>query len=406
MAKAKFLTQLIDQISIKWLIHLILNEIVQFILRIFCFIAFAIGLIFITQSKAQSLPEVIDEADSIPHPKNFFKTLFSKGFIVTPVIFYTPETEFGGGLVSFYSFRLSRDSMQRPSSIRAALVMTTRGQFVFDVPFLISLVKNKYVLDGKINLREFPYDYYGIGNNINLDSLESYTYTTVNLELDVLRRLGKGIFLGPRFNYEDYQVPKIEDNGLLQNSEVLGKNGGVIFGVGASFLIDRRENIFFPENGYYFQFNSIYYDPAFGGDFEFYDLEIDARKYIKLKEDMVIATQAYTRNVFQDAPFLRLAQLGGKRIMRGYYEGAYQSNRYMAIQSEFRWIFYKGFGMAAFAGIGAISESIKDINDDPRFSYGGGLRYRFNKKEKISVRFDYGFGKNTNNFYFTIGEAF
>ena len=92
--------------------------------------------------------------------------------------------------------------------------------------------------------------------------------------------------------------------------------------------------------------------------------------------------------------------------MRGYYEGAFQSNRYMAFQTEFRWIFWKGFGMAAFGGIGAVSESIRDIGEDPRFSYGGGLRYRFNKKEKISVRFDYGFGKDTNNFYSTVGEAF
>ncbi len=383
-----------------------MSEFNTLVLRKILFILIVICTLSTGHVYAQVLADVTDESDSIPHPKNLIKTLFSKGFIVTPVVFYTPETEFGGGLVSFYSFRLSKDSVQRPSSVRAALVMTSRGQFVFDVPFMISLIKNKYVLDGKVNLREFPYDYYGIGNNINLDTLESYTYTTVNLELDVLRRLGKGIFMGPRFNYEDYQVPKVEENGLLENSEVRGKNGGVILGVGASLLIDRRENIFFPENGYYFQFNSIYYDPAFGGDFDFYDLEIDARKYFRLKEDMVIATQAYTRNVFQDAPFLRLAQLGGKRIMRGYYEGAYQSKRYMAIQSEFRWIFYKGIGMAAFAGIGAVSESIKEINKDPRFSYGGGLRYRFNKKEKISVRFDYGFGKNTNNFYFTIGEAF
>ncbi len=368
-------------------------------------LTFVLLLSFCRQVSGQNVP-VISEVDSIPHPKNLIKTLFSKGFIVTPVLFYTPETEFGGGIVSFYSFRLSKDSTQRPSSIRAALVMSTKGQFVFDVPFLISLNKNKYVLDGVVNLREFPYDFYGVGNDVRLDSFETYTYTTVNLELDILRKLGKDIFFGPRFNYEDYQVPKIEDNGILENTDVIGRNGGVIFGIGAALLVDKRENLFFPEKGYYVKLNTIYYDPAFGGDFDFYDLEIDARKYLKLKDDMVLAFQGYTRNVFEEAPFLRLAQLGGKRIMRGYYEGAYQSNRYMAFQTEFRWVFFKGFGVAAFGGIGAVSESIRNMGEDPRFSYGGGLRYRFNKKEKISIRFDYGFGRDTNNFYFTIGEAF
>jgi outer membrane protein assembly factor BamA len=357
-------------------------------------------------AQGQNLKIPLEEEDTIPHPKNFIKTLFSKGFIVTPVLFYTPETEFGGGLVGFYSFRLSKDSLQRPSSIRAALVATSRGQFIFDVPFLISLNQNKYVLDGLVNVREYPYEFYGVGNEISLDTFESFAYTTINLELDVLRRLGKGIFLGPRFNYENYRVPKIEEGGLLENTPVFGREGGLIFGVGGSFLMDRRENLFFPQQGYYLEVNSIYYDRAFGGDFNFYDLEIDARKYFSFKEDMVLALQGYTRNVFDDAPFLRLAQLGGKRMMRGYFEGAYQSERYLAFQSEFRWMFYKNFGFVAFGGIGGVSEQWKNLTKNPRFSYGGGLRYRFNKKEKISVRFDYGFGKNTDNFYFTVGEAF
>jgi hemolysin activation/secretion protein len=116
--------------------------------------------------------------------------------------------------------------------------------------------------------------------------------------------------------------------------------------------------------------------------------------------------QGYTRNVFQNPPFLRLSQLGGKRMLRGYFEGAYQDERYMAFQGEYRWMFSKHFGFTVFGALGGVSPHIREVLDDPRYAYGGGFRFRFNTKEKISARFDYGVGKNTSNFYFTIGEAF
>jgi outer membrane translocation and assembly module TamA len=62
--------------------------------------------------------------------------------------------------------------------------------------------------------------------------------------------------------------------------------------------------------------------------------------------------------------------------------------------------------LATFISTGGVSESIKNVWENPRVAYGGGVRFRFNKKEKIAVRFDYGAGKDTQNFYFTIGEAF
>jgi len=39
-------------------------------------------------------------------------------------------------------------------------------------------------------------------------------------------------------------------------------------------------------------------------------------------------------------------------------------------------------------------------------SYGFGLRFLFSKEEKINLRVDFGFGKNTNGLYFGIEEAF
>lgn len=39
-------------------------------------------------------------------------------------------------------------------------------------------------------------------------------------------------------------------------------------------------------------------------------------------------------------------------------------------------------------------------------SYGGGLRFKINRKENVNLRMDYGFGNGQQNIYFFIAEAF
>lgn len=49
---------------------------------------------------------------------------------------------------------------------------------------------------------------------------------------------------------------------------------------------------------------------------------------------------------------------------------------------------------------------ITDINE-LKYSFGGGLRYLFNKKEQVNLRMDIGIGPNGNTgIYFGIEEAF
>jgi hypothetical protein len=45
-------------------------------------------------------------------------------------------------------------------------------------------------------------------------------------------------------------------------------------------------------------------------------------------------------------------------------------------------------------------------SDEIRPSYGGGLRYMLDQKEKLTLRVDAGFGSGTSGIYFDIREAF
>jgi hypothetical protein len=69
---------------------------------------------------------------------------------------------------------------------------------------------------------------------------------------------------------------------------------------------------------------------------------------------------------------------------------------------------YKGIGIAGFGSIGNVGNSLADFHlNDIKYSYGARIRVALNKKEKLNLRIDYGFGKGGNNgLYFQIGEAF
>ena len=52
-------------------------------------------------------------------------------------------------------------------------------------------------------------------------------------------------------------------------------------------------------------------------------------------------------------------------------------------------------------------EFIKFDFTELKYSYGMGLRFLFNKKQKINLRMDFGFGQDGNSgVYFGIEEAF
>jgi len=111
-----------------------------------------------------------------------------------------------------------------------------------------------------------------------------------------------------------------------------------------------------------------------------------------------------------DPPFQSLSLLGdsGKQnLMRGYYRGRYRDKNIIVFQTEYRIPLWWRFGAVAFIGVGNVASAfdmfkIKTV----KYSYGAGLRFQLDDKEKINLRIDIGFGKETSGFYFTIGEAF
>ena len=103
-----------------------------------------------------------------------------------------------------------------------------------------------------------------------------------------------------------------------------------------------------------------------------------------------------------------MALIGSPFVMRGYYAGRYRDRHMLAGQVEWRFPIWWRFIGAGFFGLGDVAYYVRDFNlTDLKYSWGGGLRFTLDAKERINVRFDVAFGNNgSRGFYFQISEAF
>ena len=94
--------------------------------------------------------------------------------------------------------------------------------------------------------------------------------------------------------------------------------------------------------------------------------------------------------------------------MRGYYDGRYKDLDQMIFQAEYRFPIYKRFSAVAFGGTGSVAKNFADYAlNDFKYSYGGGIRFAVDTKEKLNIRVDYGIGQGRNSgLYLQLGEAF
>jgi outer membrane protein assembly factor BamA len=147
---------------------------------------------------------------------------------------------------------------------------------------------------------------------------------------------------------------------------------------------------------------------AIGSNYDFNSFELDARRYIALHNNHILAFQLYMVSKRGNPPFYEMAPLGGEIIMRGYYKGRYRDNNLLTGQVEYRTRFgWRRLGLVLFLGAGDVSSEYTHFKlTELKYSYGAGLRFRLDEKEKIDIRMDIGFGSNTDGVYFSIQQAF
>lgn len=337
----------------------------------------------------------------------------SGSFVVLPAVGYAQETGFEYGIASTYNFYIDKENLDsRTSNVTLIGTLTTKKQKNIKLNSDIWTKNNDYHIISELRFRDWPFNFYGLGNDTwkaDEDYLDQKLY---RIKLDGEKRFAPNFYAGINLNYENFQFNDIESGGIFESPEVLGKEGGQYMALGVSALYDTRNNTTYTTNGFYGRAKYSYAPNFFGKDnFVGNQIEFDIRGFYPITKQLTVAAQGLFRGTYgKNVPFYVMRELGGDMTMRGYYLGRYKDKNYMTAQAELRYRFHPRIGINAFLGTGSTFSKQHDMRLIP--SYGAGLRYFFSLEHNSSIRFDYAFGeqrpgeKRQSGFYLSISEAF
>jgi outer membrane protein assembly factor BamA len=234
-----------------------------------------------------------------------------------------------------------------------------------------------------------------------------YDYSTKAnlLVLQLQRNIYKRIYLGPTGSLvkatTEFGFPGVsgEDSVSVSNQNNLG------------YIVsnDTRDHVQYPTRGMFLNFKNQFYGNWVGSDYTFQRYAVTYNQFFKLSKDSeekILAVRASFNIASGDVPFEGQAVVGGDDI-RGYSQGRYRNDQVYTLQAEYRWNFYKRWGLVAFAGVATAVPKLADIPDyDILPGVGAGLRFRMLPSEKINIGIDVGKGKDDYSITFRIGEAF
>ena len=310
------------------------------------------------------------------------------GFVVTPVVYYTPETRIAFGIVGIHYFRLGRrDPKSRLSHYRFNFIRTQNKQSIAQVDYELYLAGGKFLFDGMAKYWLFPDRFYGIGNRNSEADRENFTSRNWRLQMNMQKRWGGNLFAGLHLEFFSLSVVETENGGRLAAGDFPGSRGGTLSALGLFGKWDNRDNTFSAASGAYCALFLNFFSPALASDFTFTQMILDARKYFPLGAAQVLAVQGVLKSVWGDCPFQTLPMFGGLNLLRGFYEGRYRDQSMLAVQAEYRRPLWGRFGFCGFAGAAQVQDKISRLVLREFHVAGGiGLRYKFNRRENLNIR--------------------
>ena len=337
-------------------------------------------------------------------------TIKSKKLLVFPVIARSIETGLSFGAAGSLTFHFNpKDSISRTSNLQLLVLYSLKKQLVTALNGSQYFDKEKYILNEQVSFSSFPDKFWGIGKNSPDEAEEPYKFNQFYIYLHLLYKVAPHLFVGALYEMQKVWHLVYVPGGLFDLQNIVGKEGYLVSGLGSSLTYDNRNNAFAPGQGFFGQFSFNHFDKFFGSDFNYTNFVVDLRKYIPIQNNKVIALQLYSfSNTGKEVPIRSMASFGGVNRMRGYYEGRYKDQQQLIFQTEYRFPVYKRFGAVVFGGTGNVSKTFSDYSlSELKYSFGGGVRFALDKKEKLNLRVDYGIGQGTNSgFYLQLGEAF
>lgn len=334
------------------------------------------------------------------------EALGGRRFFVMPVPIANPTVGAGLGVVTMRLFQAGENA--RPSNFMIGGFWADSDSWAGGAGATVYTTNDIYRFSGWIGYWDANLKFYGIGNEAG----DRDRYIKINqwgpfFAPKALRRVADNWYVGARYRFMTVTTrlpdwPEWLPGDILRDGFKITSSG---LGVVAEY--DSRDNEFTPLSGAYFEVATNFAMTAIGSDRNYQQFDLAYNFYHELADNHLLAWRATACGIGGDAPFYDICSIGSFDQIRGYVGGQYRDEVSLTTQLEYRWKFYRKWGMVAFAGVGQVAPSLSEISGDNLLpSYGVGIRFMASEENRVNLGIDYARGKDSDAWYFRIGEVF
>ncbi len=345
---------------------------------------------------------------------------------------YSSDTKFSIGLMGAGLYRTDRtDSLTPPSDVTLFGSASITGFYVLGIRGNTLFKHDKNRLIYRVSFASRPSNFWGIGYNDGAHKPHiEYTEKLTRVEATYLHRATTNFYVGVdfRFHYvngrgfdrhlpaEAGQTQEEKDKFLTEHYLYGMKQEYLSTGIGVVAQYDSRDFAPNAYKGLYIKAEAMILPKGLGNmSHTLWKFDFTVSGYQRLWSSGVLAMEAHGEFNSSKTPWPFMARMGGDIRMRGYYEGRYTDLNMVTAQVELRQRIWRRISGAVWGGAGTVFSGIGPYADphmnERAFSWshilpevGVGLRWEF--KNRVNIRFDFGMGKDSNGFVVQINEAF
>ena len=310
-----------------------------------------------------------------------------------------------GALVSKY-YKLDKKDTLSPSSTTGIFGMyTTEKSYAVFAFSRLYFARDRWRAMVALGASDINFQFYLEDPTASTGNFYDYSTKAKFVSLQLQRNIFRRIYFGPTGSF----INTTTDFGLPDVSGMDSVSISTLNNVGYIITNDTRDHVQYPTRGMFVNFKNQFYRDWVGSDYQFERYLVTYNQFFKLSKDddtKVLALRASFNIAAGDVPFEGQSVVGGDDI-RGYSQGKYRADQVYTLQTEYRWNFYKRWGMVAFAGIASAVAKFGDVFDSQLLpGAGAGIRFRMLPAEKINIGIDGALGKDDYSITFRIGESF
>ncbi len=333
----------------------------------------------------------------------------TSGFLPVPLVISEPAVGYGGGLAVAFLHDPEENGepsvdpnemLGLPPSISFAVgAYTENDSWFLGGGHIASWKEDTMRYTGIAGYGDFNLKFYGVSSDANpMDASFDFNIQGFFLLQELIFRVKEtDFFIGSRYSFltSESKFNLFEDIAEVEPEQLDSKTGGL----GLILKYDTRDNIISPNTGQYAKLEPIFYNEAFGGDYNYTKTKVSSYSYWPLSSfvfGLRLEGDFSSGDVpFYDAPYIE---------MRGIPALRYQGEEVVVGEIEARWDINSRWSLVGFIGSGWTADSISELPDETgEIAGGGGFRYLMARRYGMRVGLDVARGPEDTVVYLAIG---